>query len=85
MQVVKFCGRFSRSCFFLRRALNLAVQHRTHVDTVLAFRHRYLEQTGQVETIKKFTQYMEKVYIFTFLGPSLQWLVNVVSHSLIYI
>jgi intraflagellar transport protein 80 len=46
------------------RALELAVHHKTHVDTVLMMRERYLEQMGrQEETNQKFRQYREGVEI----------------------
>ena len=43
------------------RALELAIQYKTHVDTVLAYRQKYLEELGCEEIIKKFQQYNEKV------------------------
>ena len=43
------------------RALELAIKHKTHVDTVLAFRHRHLEEIGWKENLPKFQQYGEKV------------------------
>ena len=43
------------------RALELAVKHKTHVDTVLAFRARYLEKCKRPETSKKFLQYAQGV------------------------
>ena len=36
------------------RAFELAVNHKTHLDTVLAYRKRYLERVGKEETNKKF-------------------------------
>mmetsp|Transcript_12103 Transcript_12103/g.27941 ORF Transcript_12103/g.27941 Transcript_12103/m.27941 type:complete len:770 (-) Transcript_12103:166-2475(-) len=45
------------------RALELAVQHRVHVDTVVAFRQRYLEQFERKETNKRFLQYGEGVTV----------------------
>merc|ERR1719181_989789 len=36
------------------RALELALARRTHVDTVLAYRQRYLEEFGKRETDKRF-------------------------------
>jgi len=45
----------------LYRALELAIKHKTHVDTVLAFRHRHLEEIGWKENLPKFQQYSEKV------------------------
>uniref|UniRef100_A0AAR2IHX4 Intraflagellar transport 80 homolog (Chlamydomonas) n=1 Tax=Pygocentrus nattereri TaxID=42514 RepID=A0AAR2IHX4_PYGNA len=48
------------------RALELAVKHKTHVDTVLAHRQRFLQDFGKKETNKRFLQYSEGV-IFLFL------------------
>lgn len=39
------------------RALEIAVQNKTHVDTVIAYRQRFLEQYGKEETNSKFKQY----------------------------
>ncbi|KAM9279413.1 intraflagellar transport protein 80 homolog isoform 2-T2 [Morus bassanus] len=41
------------------RALELAVKHKTHVDTVLAYRQKFLENFGKKETNKRFLQYAE--------------------------
>lgn len=46
---------------YTSRALELAVRHKTHVDTVLAFRNKYLEEVGGQETSKRFKQYADKV------------------------
>lgn len=43
------------------RALELAVKHKTHVDTVLAFRQKCLENFGRKETNKRFVQYAQGV------------------------
>ncbi|CAH1781800.1 unnamed protein product [Owenia fusiformis] len=45
------------------RALELAVKHKTHVDTVLAYRKRYLGQFDRKEKNKRFLQYSEGVEI----------------------
>ncbi|XP_064614881.1 intraflagellar transport protein 80 homolog [Liolophura sinensis] len=45
------------------RALELAVKHKTHVDTVLGFRARYLENFDKRETNKRFLQYSEGVEV----------------------
>ena len=39
------------------RALMIAVENRTHVDTVIAYRKRYLESMKREETIQNFIQY----------------------------
>lgn len=43
------------------RALELAVKHKTHVDTVLGYRQKYMEQYGKKEANKRFLQYKEGV------------------------
>lgn len=43
------------------RALELAVKHKTHVDTVLANRQKYLENFNRKETNKRFLQYAQGV------------------------
>uniref|UniRef100_A0A8C4X7R3 Intraflagellar transport 80 homolog (Chlamydomonas) n=1 Tax=Erpetoichthys calabaricus TaxID=27687 RepID=A0A8C4X7R3_ERPCA len=45
------------------RALELAVKHKTHVDTVLAHRQKYLENFSKKETNKRFLQYSEGVEV----------------------
>ena len=47
----------------VRRALELAVKHKTHIDTVLAYRQRYLRNFDKKETNKRFIQYAEGVRI----------------------
>ena len=39
------------------RALEIAVNNKTHVDTVLLYRKRFLEQYGKEETNERFKQY----------------------------
>uniref|UniRef100_W5M7E3 Intraflagellar transport 80 n=1 Tax=Lepisosteus oculatus TaxID=7918 RepID=W5M7E3_LEPOC len=45
------------------RALELAVKYKTHVDTVLAYRQKYLEDFAKKETNKRFLQYSEGVEV----------------------
>ncbi|XP_048859543.1 intraflagellar transport protein 80 homolog isoform X3 [Brienomyrus brachyistius] len=45
------------------RALELAVKHKTHVDTVLAYRQRYLQDFSKKETNMRFLQYAEGVEV----------------------
>ncbi|KAJ3314721.1 Intraflagellar transport protein 80 [Boothiomyces sp. JEL0838] len=45
------------------RALELAVKYKTHVDTVLHFRSRYLKALGRLEENKKFLQYSQSVAV----------------------
>ncbi|XP_068173450.1 intraflagellar transport protein 80 homolog [Antennarius striatus] len=49
--------------FNWERALELAVKHKTHVDTVLAYRTKYLEKFGREETSKRFLQYADAVEV----------------------
>ena len=43
------------------RALGLAIKHKTHIDTVLAYREQYLQDVGCQETLQQFMQYAGKV------------------------
>eukprot|EP00752_Nemacystus_decipiens_P011443 g10162.t1 len=43
------------------RALELAVQHKTHVDTVLGYRQAFLKEGGKEETDKRFLQFASEV------------------------
>jgi intraflagellar transport protein 80 len=38
------------------RALDLALKHRSHIDTVLGYRQRYLAEFNREETLQKFLQ-----------------------------
>lgn len=59
-----WCQSISPAQFLLRcRALDLAVKHRTHVDTVLAYRQKFLEDFGKKETNQRFLQYAEGVSV----------------------
>lgn len=49
------------TCTLLCRALEIAVKHKTHVDTVLAFREVYLKQIECSETLQNFQKYTGKV------------------------
>ncbi|KAI3354223.1 hypothetical protein L3Q82_018757 [Scortum barcoo] len=49
--------------FNWERALELAVKHKTHVDTVLAYRQKFLHKFGRKETNKRFLQYAEGVEV----------------------
>lgn len=51
--------------FEWERALDVAIKHKTHIDTVLGFRKLYLEEMGTKETSNKFKQYSQ--------GVSIQW------------
>lgn len=54
-------GCVSTSCHLVFRALELAVKHKTHVDTVLAYRQKFLQRFGRKETNNRFLQYAEGV------------------------
>lgn len=45
------------------RALELAVKHKTHVDTVLAYRGKYLKRCNKKETNKMFLQFAQGVEV----------------------
>uniref|UniRef100_A0A8C6HZ14 Intraflagellar transport 80 n=1 Tax=Mus spicilegus TaxID=10103 RepID=A0A8C6HZ14_MUSSI len=45
------------------RALELAVKYKTHVDTVLAYRQKFLDTFGKQETNKRYLQYAEGLQI----------------------
>uniref|UniRef100_A0A8C9ZRD1 Intraflagellar transport 80 homolog (Chlamydomonas) n=1 Tax=Sander lucioperca TaxID=283035 RepID=A0A8C9ZRD1_SANLU len=47
----------------VQMALELAVKHKTHVDTVLAYRGKFLQTFGRKETNKRFLQYAEGVEV----------------------
>ncbi|KAM7413006.1 hypothetical protein PAMA_020407 [Pampus argenteus] len=55
--------RVNIDLFNWERALELAVKHKTHVDTVLAFREKFLQTFGRKETNKRFLQYAEGVEV----------------------
>jgi intraflagellar transport protein 80 len=43
------------------RALEIATQNSTHVDTVVAYRQRFLQQQGQAESNDKFLQLAQNI------------------------
>eukprot|EP00899_Mesostigma_viride_P006413 jgi/Mesvir1/15773/Mv03342-RA.1 len=49
--------------FNFDRALELAVNYKTHVDTVLWYRGQYLESVRQPETNQRFLQYSQQVEV----------------------
>ncbi|KAJ1088022.1 hypothetical protein NDU88_001181 [Pleurodeles waltl] len=55
--------RININLYNWERALELAVKHKTHVDTVLAYRQKYLEDFNKQETNKRFLQYAEGVVV----------------------
>merc|ERR1719433_145209 len=46
-----------------QEALDLALRHQTHVDTVLAYRQRHLAQMKHVETSEQFKQWSQQVEV----------------------
>jgi len=46
-----------------KEALDLAIKHKTHVDTVLAYRQQHLRQMNHVETNELFKQYAAEVEV----------------------
>ena len=49
--------------FRWHRALELAVSNKTHVDTVLSYRQKYLKNFGKEETDPKFKKYAGEIAI----------------------
>ncbi len=45
------------------RALELALQHKTHVDTVLGYRQRHMKQMGKEEKEQKFIELSQSVEV----------------------
>jgi len=45
------------------KALDIAINNKTHVDTVIAYRARFLEQYQKEETIEKFKQYNKDIQV----------------------
>lgn len=58
-----FSGPFVKQIRLFRwsRALELAVQHKTHVDTVLGYRQTFLRASGKEETDKRYLQLASEV------------------------
>ncbi|KAJ3333732.1 Intraflagellar transport protein 80 [Blyttiomyces sp. JEL0837] len=59
------CIRMWITLFNWERALEIAVKNKTHIDTVLYFREKYLKKTNRKETIKQFVQQSQ--------GVTLEW------------
>lgn len=47
--------------FRWNRALDLAIKHKQHVETVLAYRQKYLDEFERDETDQRFLQYFNQV------------------------
>lgn len=55
--------KLNMELFRWNRALELAIKHRTHIDTVLAYRALYMKQMGMTESDSKYVQYAKDVSI----------------------
>lgn len=49
------------------RALDIAVKYRSHVDTTLAYRMKFLEEFGKKETDNKFLQLASQVCMYIYI------------------
>ncbi len=45
------------------RALDIAINNKTHVDTVIAYRQRFLQQYGKEEENERFKQYARDIEV----------------------
>ena len=45
------------------KALDLSIKHKTHVDTVLAYRIKHLQRCDAEENIDKYNAYMKEVEV----------------------
>lgn len=48
--------KMNLTLFRWSRALDLALKHKVHLDTVMAYRQRFLDEFGKQETLPKFVQ-----------------------------
>ena len=53
--------KMNLNIFRWTRALDLAVKYKTHIDTVLGYRQKYLSDFQREETNSKFLQYFKQV------------------------
>jgi intraflagellar transport protein 80 len=53
--------KLNLSLFRWNRALDIAVKHKSHVDTVLGYRQKHLDEFGKKETNQRFLQVADKV------------------------
>lgn len=53
--------KMNMNIFRWNRALELALKHKQHLDTVLAYRQQYLAEYRKDETDSKFIQYFNSV------------------------
>lgn len=54
-------GKFYEPDSTRSRALEIAIKYKTHVDTVIYFRNKYLRALEKQETSKRFIQYSQGV------------------------
>ena len=59
--------KLNLSLYKWSRALDLAIKYRSHVDTVLGYRQRHLDEFNKQEKNAKFLQYAAEVKTFLFL------------------
>ena len=59
--------KLNLSLYKWSRALDLAIKYRSHVDTVLGYRQRHLDEFNKQEKNAKFLQYAAEVRTFLFL------------------
>lgn len=55
--------KLNLSLYKWSRALDLAIKYRSHVDTVLGYRQKHLQEFGKQEKNAKFLQYSAEVCI----------------------
>lgn len=53
--------KLNLNLFRWNRALDLAVKHKAHIETVLAYRQKYLQSFEREEVNQKFLQYFNQV------------------------
>lgn len=53
--------KLNLNLFRWNRALDLAIKHKVHIETVLAYRQKYLQSFEREESNQKFLQYFNQV------------------------
>jgi intraflagellar transport protein 80 len=54
--------KINLNLFRWNRALDLAIKHKQHVETVLAYRQKHLDEFERDETDQRFLQYFNQVW-----------------------
>lgn len=54
--------KLNLNLFRWTRALDLAIKHKSHMETVLAYRQKYLQSFEREEVNQKFMQYFKQVW-----------------------